>query len=64
MKLRRRRRRSASPERLPSHPVTVTVSLRSGDVVIEGLDTQIELIVEHLAKAGIQLSVSSRGLCG
>jgi hypothetical protein len=58
------RRGTTKLERLPSHPVTVSVSLRSGDIVIEGLDPQIELIAEQLAKVGIHLSVSSRGLCG
>ena len=61
MRLLRRR----APDRpLPRHPVTVTVSLTTGAVVIEGRDEQIERIVEHLAKAGIRLDVTSRGPCG
>lgn len=49
---------------MPRHPVTVSVSLDTGVVVIEGLDVQIERIAEELGKAGIVLSVEARGLCG
>lgn len=62
MKLRLRRKCRTEP--IPRHPVTVSVSLDTGAVVIEGLDVQIERITEELGKAGIVLSVEARGLCG
>jgi hypothetical protein len=63
MKLRSLRRRARKAP-MPNHPVTVRVSLRSGDIVVQGKDVQIEAIAASLARAGIELDVTSRGLCG
>lgn len=60
MRLWRRREIRA----VPSHPVTVRVSLKTADVVIEGLDAQIEAITRTLTRAGLTLIVDSQGLCG
>lgn len=65
MRLKRPRRpRPPESERLPLHPVTVRVSLTTGECIVEGLDPQIRSIVANLSAGGIDLIVESRGLCG
>jgi len=64
MRLGAFRRRQAQAARMPRHPVTVRVSLRTGDIVVQGKDIQIEAIVAELSRAGIDLDVTSKGLCG
>jgi hypothetical protein len=64
MKLFGRRRRKGQRAAMPAHPVTVRVSLSTGAVVLQGKDVQLDAIANELARAGVELDVSSRGLCG
>jgi hypothetical protein len=58
------RRKRVEREPMPRHPVTVRVSLQSGDIVVQGKDVQIEAIAAALARSGVDLEIASKGLCG
>jgi hypothetical protein len=49
---------------VPSHPVTVRLSLATGEIVIQAHESQIRSLVENLAARGVDVVIDSHGLCG
>jgi hypothetical protein len=46
------------------HPVVVPVDLDTGRIVIQAAESQVRALEAALARRGLSLPTTSRGLCG